>query len=289
MKKLAGIFLGVCLAISCSEVVKAQDATQPPPKVLTITREFLKPGKSGAAHVRTESAFVQALTRAKSSSHYLAMNAITGKPRTLFFSGYDSFEAWEKSVVAEHKDAALSAALDRASVADGELLDSYDTAAFVYNEDGSYQAGVDIAHMRAFEIEVFHVRSGHRHEFDEGVKLVKAAMVKANPDAHWAMYDAVYGAPEGTVLIITPRKSAAEIDSDLANGPKFMAAMGEDGMKRLGEISTAAIASSESNLFVFNPRISYVSPGWIKADPDFWQPKAASATAKKAEKPGATQ
>lgn len=289
MKKLAGIFLGVCLAISCAEVVKAQDATQPPPKILTITREFLKPGKSGAAHVRTESAFVQALTRAKSSSHYLAMDAITGKPRTLFFSGHDSFDAWEKSVVAEHKDAALSAALDRAIAADGELLDSYETAAFVYDEDLSYQSAVDIAHMRFMEIEVFHVRSGHRHEFNEGGKLIKAAMAKANPDAHWATYDAVYGAPEGTVLVITPRKSAAEIDSDLANDPKFMAAMGEDGMKRLGEISAAAIASSESNIFAFDPRISYVGPDWIKADPDFWKPKAASATAKKSEKPSATQ
>ncbi|MGH9682396.1 MAG: hypothetical protein ACRD4S_02130 [Candidatus Acidiferrales bacterium] len=289
MKKLAGIFLAFCLAISCAEVVKAQDATQPPPKILEITREFLKPGTSSAAHVRTESALVQARTRAKSPAHYLGMDSITGKPRSLFFSGYDSFEAWEKTIAAEQKDTALAAGLDRDNAADGGLLDSTETAAFLYNEEGSYQAGVDIAHMRYFEIEVFRVRSGHKHEFDEGGKLVKAAIAKANPDAHWAMYDAVYGAPAGTVLIITPRKSASEIDTDFANEPKFMAAMGKDGMKRLGEISSAAIESEETNIFAFNPRISYVGPDWIKADPEFWKPKAASAPAKKAEKPSATQ
>ena len=36
-----------------------------PPKVLVLYREFLKPGKQGASHEKTESAFVQAVTKAK--------------------------------------------------------------------------------------------------------------------------------------------------------------------------------------------------------------------------------
>ena len=62
------------------------------------------------------------MTRAKWPTHYLAVNSITGKPRVLFLTGYDSFEAWEKDVQATQKNATLSAALDRAAVADGDLL-----------------------------------------------------------------------------------------------------------------------------------------------------------------------
>jgi hypothetical protein len=46
----------------------------------------------------------------------LAVSAITGKPRVLFLTGYDSFEAWEKDTRATQNNATLSAALDRASV-----------------------------------------------------------------------------------------------------------------------------------------------------------------------------
>jgi hypothetical protein len=57
-------------------------------------------------------------------------------------------------------------------------------------------------------------------------------------------------------------------------------------MKKLAELSAAAIDSSQTNLFAFNPRMSYPADDWVKADPEFWKPKAApaAAAAKKAEK-----
>ena len=61
----------------------------------------------------------------------------------------------------------------------------------------------------------------------------------------------------------------------------FAAAMGEDGMKKLDELAAVAIESSESNLFMFNPKMSYVSDDWVKADPEFWKPKAAPMAAPK--------
>jgi hypothetical protein len=59
-------------------------------------------------------------------------------------------------------------------------------------------------------------------------------------------------------------------------------------MKKLNELSAAAIESSQTNLFAFNPRMSYVSDDWVKADPEFWKPKAApgpAASKKPADKP----
>jgi hypothetical protein len=37
------------------------------------------------------------------------------------------------------------------------------------------------------------------------------------------------------------------------------------------EAHGACYESSEIHVFAFNPRMSYVSVEWIKADPDFWK------------------
>ena len=106
MKRFTGMLLGTCVLVGGIGIAVAQETT-PPPKVLAIYREFVKPGKGGALHEKSESAFVQAMTRAKWPTHYFAVSAITGKPRVLFFTGYESFEAWEKDVQATQKNPAF--------------------------------------------------------------------------------------------------------------------------------------------------------------------------------------
>ncbi|HXZ42275.1 MAG TPA: hypothetical protein VEG68_16135 [Terriglobales bacterium] len=286
MNKLKGLCLGALAVAALGPAARAQSsAMTSPPKVLVITREFVKPGKGGAMHDKTESAFVQAFTRAKWPTHYLGMNSLSGKSRSLFFTGYDSFEAWEKDTQAIQKNAALSAALEHAFVADGDLLDSIDGGVFVYNQEYSLNPHPATAATRYFEVSVFRVKEGHHKEWDDGVKLVIAAYQKALPDAHWGCFEVSYGAPEGTYIFLTALKSASEIDSVLARNKDFMAAMGEDGMKKLEEISAAAIESGESNLFMLNPKMSYVGDEWITADPDFWKPKPAAAPAAAPKKP----
>jgi hypothetical protein len=282
MKKFGCSLLAVSFLSAFGGIVSAQEKSYPPPKVLLIMREYTKPGKAGSVHDKAESAFVQAFARAKwPTTHYFGMTSLSGKSRALFFTPYDSFEAWEKDAQATEKNAALSAALDRATAADGELLDSSDQGIFVYREDFSLRAPVDIPHMRYIEIGVFRVKQGRDKEWEEGLKMVLAASEKSDPQAHWACYENVYGAPAGTFLFITPLKSASEIDHNLQQGKAFAAAMGEDGMKKLGELSAASIESSETNVFAFNPRMSYVPDEWITADPGFWKPKPAGAPAAK--------
>ena len=177
MKRFTRLLLGTCLLVGGMGIAVAQE-TPPPPKVLSIMREFVKPGKGGAVHEKSESAFVQAMTRAKWPTHYFAVSSITGKPRVLFLTGYDSFEAWEKDVQATQKNATLSAALDRAALADGDLLSDYDSSALVYSDEYSLRSAVDIAHMRYFDIALYRVRPGHDADWDEIVKMVKAAYEK---------------------------------------------------------------------------------------------------------------
>ncbi|HKN21727.1 MAG TPA: hypothetical protein VJX73_09935 [Terracidiphilus sp.] len=133
MKKFAGFLLGLLIVLASLGIAVAQNQqaglTQPP-KVIVIGREYLKPGKAGMSHEKTESAFVQAFARAKWPTHYIAMDSLSGKTRSLFITPYDSFEAWEKDSLAIQKNTALAAALDHASVADGELLASTDQGVF---------------------------------------------------------------------------------------------------------------------------------------------------------------
>lgn len=292
MKKVIGLLLGALLLGGSVSLVFAQEsqetsATTPPPKVLQVIREFTKPGRSGAIHERSESAFVQAFARAKWPTHYFAATSITGKNRALFFIPYESFEAWEKDNQAQQKNAALAAALDRASMADGDLLTEMDTSLLRYNEEQSLRVPVDIAHMRYFEISVYRVRPGHRNEWNDLVKLVKDAYEKV-PDTHWAMYEAYYGQEDSTYIVFMPMKSASEIDQASDRSKQFREALGEDGMKKLTELESAAVEFTQSNLFQFAPAMSYPPDAWVKADPEFWKAKPMTAPAKKeAEKPAA--
>jgi hypothetical protein len=286
MKRITGLLLGTCVLVGGLGIAMAQEPS-PPPKVLLIQREFIKPGKAGALHEKFESPFVQAMTQAKWPTHYLAVNALSGKPRALFMTGYDSFDAWEKDYMAVQKNATLSAAVERASVADGDLLSDFDATALLYRDDYSLRSAVDIPHMRYFEISLYRVRPGHMQDWDTLVKMVIAAYQKI-PEVHWATYQAIYGQEGGTWVVFNPMKSASEIDQSFDQSKKFMAAMGDD-MKKFAELEAVTIESSQHNLFAFSPKMSYVSDEWIKADPDFWKPKASTAAPKKKmeEKPAA--
>jgi len=286
MKKLTGMWVGLFLVFGGLSAVVAQemsDGVAPPPKVLVIQREFIKPGKNGSLHQKTESAFVQAMTAAKWPSRYLAVESLSGQTRALFMIGYDSFAAWEKDNDAMRNNATLSAALDRAGIADGDLLTAYDSSAYVYSEDLSLRAPVNIARMRYFEISRFVVRPGHEKDWEALVKLYKTGFEKASPNAHWATYQSMYGVDNGGVYIVfNPMKSMAEADESFGDFKKFEATMGEDGMKKLGDLSAACIESSQTNLFMFSPKMSYPPDAWVKADPTFWKP-AMAPPAKKAE------
>jgi hypothetical protein len=289
MKRTMGLVLGLLLLCGAAAVAAAQDqaAMHGPPKVLVVGREWVKPGHGGPMHEKTESAFVQAMMKANWPVHYFAMESMSGKNRALFLTGYDSLEAWEKDTRATAKNASLSSALDQAYVGDGNLLDATDQSVLVLDEDMSLRDSVDIPHMRYMEIQLFHIKPGRAHEWDEAVKMVKAAYEKSMPEAKWAMFRLVYGGAVGTYVVFTPMKSLAEVDAMMGGQRKFAEAMGEDGMKKLLELESASVESRERQLFSFSPKMSYAPPEWIKADPDFWAPKTKTTSAPATKKPAA--
>ena len=283
MKHALAMCTGLCLVAVSVGVMVAQEESggvMPPPNVLVVQREYVKPGRSGAAHEKSESAFVAAMSAAKWPTHYLAAESLSGRPRVLFMVGYPSFEAWEKDNHAIAKDEVLSAKLDKLGMADGDLLNNYDQGVFAYDPDLSLHTG-DVVHSRYFKISKYVVKPGHLAEFAELVKMYQQGFAdRANVD--WAMYQSYYGEDNGGVYIrISRMTSLAEDDASMGDGMKLAAAMGAEKMKKLRELSASCIEAQQTNLYAFNPKMSYPGDEWIKADP-FWKPKAAPMAKKHA-------
>jgi hypothetical protein len=283
MKKLAGLSAGLCLVFSGCIAMVAQDGSSSmpgPPKVLVIQREFVKPGRN-AAHEKSESSFVSAFAAAKWPTHYFAAESLSGRPRVLFFVGYPSFEAWEKDNHAIQKNAALSATLDKLNVVDGDLLEEFGQSVWTYDSDGSLHVGGDVAKDRYFEVSQYKVKPGHRAEFKELVKLYQNGFADV-PEVTWALFESSYGQDNGGLyLAITPMKTLAEDDANMNVNKKLEDKLGPEGMKKLRELTASCLDSEQTNLFEFNPKMSYVWDEWVKADPSFWKPKAAAPMAAK--------
>ncbi len=283
MKIARAVVSGLFLAALGTLFTTAQEMPGPP-KVLQVTREFIKPGKAGAIHDKSESNFVTAMAKAKWPTHYFAVNSLSGKERALYLTGYDSFAAWEKDNQAVMKDKALSDELDRASVTDGELLDSLDQFVFTYDPDLSLNPTTSFTGVRYLDITSVQVKVGHDHEFHELSQMFIDGNKKAGTSSHWDAFEVAYGAG-GEYIFVSPEKSMAEIDTAFAEDKQFRDALGEDGMKKLEELERDCVESAESQLFSINPAQSYPPEEWIKADPDFW--KASPEVAKPAAKAAA--
>jgi hypothetical protein len=282
--------LCLTLAVAGTGLAFAQDSqdSMKPPAVIQITREWLKPGKNGAIHDKSEAAFVSLMNRTKVQGHYIALNSMSGKSRALYMTRYESYAAWESDNQLIAKNASISAELDRDTVADGELLDGLDQGVLTYVDEMSYHPRPDFSHARYYQIMQFHVRPGHEREWREVTKMYKEALEKAGSDAHWGMYAVAFGAEGGTYLALTHRDSLAELDKDMAAGKKIMEAMGgEEGMAKFDDLFGQAVDSSRTELFSINPKQSFVDESTAKADPDFWRPKVPKAQSATATKPAA--
>jgi hypothetical protein len=251
---------------------KASGATMPP-KVLVIMREFLKPGTSGSVHEKSESAFVQAFTQANATSHYLAMDSLSGKSRALFFVGYDSFADWGKDLTVLQTNQTLAQAYDSAQEADGKLLSSYDSGVFTFQPDKSVGPMVNVGRIRYFEITRLKVRTGHDADFDALAKMHDSVFGKL-PNTHYDMYAKYLGSESGgTYIVIAPLRSLEEIDQYRKDRHHAWASLSADQKKKMSDLETSTLESEETNLFAVNPKMSYARDNWRAADPGFWGQK----------------
>ena len=272
--------LAISLAFGCISAISAQDQAAPTTEVLQVTREYVKAGRVGIAHEKTEGAFVEAFRKANWPTNYIGMTSLSGRSRALFLTSYATFEAWEKDNAAIARNSELSSAIDKAEMADGDILDSLDQMVFYYDKDLSLNPKSDLAPMRFYEFTSFQIKPGKESEWREVVKMAKGGYEKGMPDAHWGMFSLVYGGTEagGEYVAITGHKSLAEVDRGFAEGKKFQEAMGDEGMKKLDAMFADCVSGTSQTLFAVNPHMSYVSEDWIKSDPSFWEGKSSAAS-----------
>jgi hypothetical protein len=273
----SGCALLLPLAAALAPVLNAQNTPDDgPPKVLVIHREYLKPGKGGQLHERSESAFVHAFTEAKSPYHYFALDSLSGPSRSLFLFSYGSFADWEKETAAIRSNPDLGAKVDQASLMDGDLLSGYDAGAMMLRPDLSLNKG-SIDGARYFEITSFVVKPGHLHDFTELTKIYIDTFRKVAPQTHWDTFEVMYGSPVPTdaggavFLVFNLMKSLDETDKSILDSDKFSSELGTSGMQKVSELTAASIQLSTTNLFVINPRESNPPSEWIKKDPGFWK------------------
>jgi hypothetical protein len=264
----------------------AQDqvpAPMTPPKYLQVTVEYTKPGKGGLAHDKTEGAFVQAMTKAKFPINYWAYNSMSGKPRAIYISGFDSFaELGKANKIFDNPG--VAAAFEPINVADGELLEDSNQLIFSYADDLSLRPSVDLLHHRFLEADIIHVHQGRGKEFHDLVKMWIDLYQKAGTSVHWDAFHAEYGEDGGYYVFLTADKSLDDVDAGFADGKKFWALLTDEDKKKLRELRAASIEEDRTEIYSVNPAQSYVPESFIKADPGYWKPKGATA-AKAAAKP----
>ncbi|MGD0860866.1 MAG: hypothetical protein ABR912_16340 [Terracidiphilus sp.] len=111
MKKWFCSVAGLSLALTGSLAALAQAPAVPPPNILNIETVNIKPYTDGPFD-KVASEYPGLSKELKDPTHVLAMEALTGAPRAIFLSGFDSFEALQKNEEWLPGDAATDAKFD---------------------------------------------------------------------------------------------------------------------------------------------------------------------------------
>jgi hypothetical protein len=250
---------------------KATGEMTNPPDVLVIFREEVKPGRA-SSHEKLEADFAKAYSHSTWGNHYLGLTSVSGPPEAWFLEPCNSLDAVEKELVEGNRATGpVKTELDQLSAREsGELSSQREMIAF-YREDLSMNAASDLPHKRYVVVTTYRVRPGHAIEFMEAAKLVRATYQKAGTDRHWATYEVRTGAPGGTFLVIQPIEKLSEFAPDPSVEKAFNQALGSD-VEKLMKLESEAVATSETQLLAFDPKMSFVPERFAMADPAFWKP-----------------
>jgi hypothetical protein len=269
--------IGMCLAVaaqvSAQMPAEVQDESNAP-KVLMVVREQIKEGRE-AAHARAEEAWPRIFQKGGVKTHYIGMTAESGPSEAWFLEPYRSFDGMEKER-AEIGKSPLAPDLEAANVVDGDLRTGSRTLLSVFRSDLSYhpaEAMSSLPKCRHMAVTVLHVKYGRDADLAQLAKLIIDGQQKSNSDQPILTYQAVSGTASGTYLLLSPMDTLTRMDAAPARTAATRQAMGERNRQHFDALATETIQSSESFLFAFNPRMSYVSKEFAAADPDFWNPK----------------
>jgi hypothetical protein len=275
MRKSFLFLFAVSVFLSSILQASAQAPQTPPPtpRVLFIFREDVKAARTGD-HEQHEIGYVRALQKANWPTLSLALSSIAGANDAWFISGYESYAAMEKDFTAMRKNEVLMKEFSRLDAADAEFRTNQRGIIVTLREDISHQVPVVIPQMRYFQINTVRVRPGHEEEWFEARRILVEALKKAKVDTPSTVFQVAAGMPNGTFLVITPRKSLAEMDPNPDRGRAVREALGEDGINKRRKLISDSVITSETSIYGFSPGMSYVTKEFARAGgEDFWHPK----------------
>jgi hypothetical protein len=266
------------LALAGSLAAQAQTPVVWPSNILNIQTDNIKPYADGPYDkFASESAALS--QQLKDPTHVLGMEALTGTPRALYLSSYDSYEALQKNEEWLLGDAATDTKLDALDAREGQYVSEIHYTIWHYRPDLSNNvAGADIPHSHYWEVIIFHMRPGHHEQFEEIAKLYRDANLKIGQSTPWATYEGLTGVT-GAYLVLVPMTSLKDEDIGLAHQKDFGAALGDVGRDRMNKLSEESVASVEDNIWMVIPEWSTVEKSWIDADPQYWAPEPAAKSA----------
>jgi hypothetical protein len=294
------IALGIVLSgLAAAVGAQSPDRSGPPP-VLSIEREEIKPGRM-AAHEKLNVAFVSAIAKTPSQSHWLGLVPVSGDDNsTLFIQAFSNFAEAENLRKADEEllsTATVKADMEALDKQGADLHASQRTTFARYRSDLSFRPATveEVAQSRYFGITTVRVKYNRIPEYVEYVKALNAAREKANFPVKLAAYQVTTGAPAGTFVYFRPLKSLKTWDDDYARMSEVEkaiteAAGGEEAARKLRLAGADVVLTADSAVYAMNPKISRPGPEFVKYDVAFWTPKPAETqTAAAAPKPGAAK
>jgi hypothetical protein len=284
------LVLAIALLASGFSQVNAQPAeNMTPPPVLLVVREEIKPGKM-PAHSIQSAGYARLFSQLQTTSYRIALVPVAGNENeVVYITPLQSFKQMEQMQSdTDKKMAAVSgimkADLDRLENEGPDLHAGMRDMFTLYRPELSYDPGVDISKMRYFAITTVRVRPGQEDQYAEYVRnITNVARTKAKAELHIAAFQVIAGSASTTYMFFRPMKSLAEYD--LRIGARVRDAMTDDQKKKADKMAGETVVFSETSVYAFNPRMSYVPKDFSAGDPIFWNPKPEAPARPKPQRP----
>ncbi len=267
----------LALLAAGSGTAVAQGLPTSQPKILTIFREEVKPGRN-ADHARIEAGWPAAYEKARSPDYYLALVSMTGLNEALFVVPSESYTAIGEGMKRDDANAVLRAELRRLARADADVINGFRILQAVARPDLSRGAYPNIAKQRFWELTIFRVRPGHEAGFESAAKAYGSAAERAKGTGY-RVYQITAGMPGPTFLVFSTVESYSDFDAVFALDMATMSAMTPEELSGLRKFSTEGLINVETNRYRLDPRMSYVAKETKATDPAFWMAKRSVTTA----------
>jgi hypothetical protein len=261
--------------LASGTLTQAQQAQAPPPAILEIYRDPVKPGKL-PEYTRAESEAALACARA-STWPYMAIQSISGPQTEVWYlEGFDSYAAVERSGEPFIKNVTLAGDLNRLMETKANLVGDSHVVFAHYRDDLSSSVELVQPRTRFYTVTMVTVRPGHEREFEEIHRTLKFARQRASAADNRVIYQIVSGMPKNIYLIFSAYRSL-QIAGNALDPPvdDYSTDVDESARSRLDELSRAAVVTSETWLFSVSPAISNPAGEWIVDDPEFWRSSPA--------------